>query len=790
MHVSSALDAVCLQQSPAPLLIGERLNILGSRRTRDMALGADYEGLLEVARQQVADGAHCLDVCMAHNDMDEHHSMMRLVKLLSETIPAPLVLDSTDPELLAKAVRQTPGRPIINSINLENHDRFDRIAPIMRQYGVPAVAMCIGPDGMAETALAKLETAELLYEYGKRWDLNENQYVFDVLVFPIAAGTNPDTVKETLEGIRLVKRRFPEACTVLGISNVSMSMKPYARKRVNSVFLHHAVKAGLDAAIVDVAGIIPYHTIPNNTVRVVEDVLFNRRPDSLERLENHFAGRAEDASRRPDIDPAWSASERARFRIVNQMPRGIEEDVKDAITDHGGNHDAAISVLNDSLLPAMKEVGDMFGNGDIILAAVLKSAESMKAATAELEKHLDRQEGASKGTIVLGTVYGDVHDIGKNLTKTILQNNGYTVHDLGKQVPMQAFLDATREHKADAVGLSALLVNTSKQMRLFVEHARNNGLDLPILCGGAAINSNYINRIAKDGEIYDRVFYCNTMFDGLDVMESLVHDRAEAITLRRRQLEKWKDKKYSFAAKPSAGIVPVKEPPVPHDLSVRRVVPPMGQVWNHLDLNELFKVQWGLIGKAGKAMEKEYHAVLEDFKERLAHLLKPEATFGFFKCAASGDTLRVFKEEEKFDFAFPRTRGGLCLADYFGKDDVVAFQAVTVGRKVGEVLASWESDGRYTDYYHANGLASESAEAVAAWCNGVINSEWGIPKSVRYSWGYPSCPDVMQHKMVWDLLEPDGIGLTEAGQIMPEQSTAAIVVHHPKAKYFGGMVDA
>ncbi len=785
MRVSSALDAVSVRQSPPPLLIGERLNILGSRRTRDMALGGDYEGLLEVARQQVQDGAHCLDVCMAHNDIDEESAMLALAKLLSSTIRAPLVLDSTDPGILAKAVRQTPGRPVINSINLENHERFDKIAPIMQRYGVPAVAMCIGPDGMAETARTKLETAELLYEYGKRWGLKEEQYMFDVLVFPVAAGTNPDTVKETLEGIRLVKKRFPEAATVLGVSNVSMSMKPYARKRVNSIFLYHAVRAGLDAAIVDVAGILPYHAIPENTRRAVEDVLFNCRPDSLERLENHFAGRAEDDdSRKPDVDQTWSASERARFRIVNQMPRGIEADVREAVMDKGGNHAAAISVLNDSLLPAMKEVGDMFGSGKIILAAVLKSAESMKAATAELEKHLDKQKGASKGTMVLGTVYGDVHDIGKNLTKTILQNNGYTVHDLGKQVPIPAFLDAVEKYKADAVGLSALLVNTSKQMRLFVEHARANGLDLPILCGGAAVNSNYVNRIAKDGKTYDRVFYCNSMFDGLDTMESLVRDRAGTISERRKRLDAWKDKKYSFAAKPSAGIVPAERPPRPQDMSVRRVMPSMDDVWKHLDIRELFKVQWGLVGKAGRAKESEYHNILEDFKSRISNLLEPRATYGFFKCESSGDVLRVFKEDRRFDFAFPRLRGGLCLADYFGKDDVVAFQAVTVGRKIGEVLAEWESNGMYTDYYHANGLASEAAEAVAAWCNEMISTELGVPKSVRYSWGYPSCPDVAQHSMVWDLLEPGDMGLTDAWQITPEQSTAAIVVHHPKAKYF------
>lgn len=784
MLISSALGAIATKQDPAPLLIGERLNILGSRKTAKMALADDHEGMLEIAQQQVADGAHCLDVCMAHNDVDEESMMLRLVKSLSLSVSAPLVIDSTDPKIIERAVRQCPGKPIINSINLESEERFDGIAPIMKEYGVPAVAMCIGPDGMAETAADKLKAAEALYERGLGYGLKEEQYMFDALVFPIAAGTNPDTVKETLEGMRLIKRRFPRAHTVLGISNVSMSLKPYARKRVNSVFLHHAVKAGLDAAIVDVAGIMPYHTIPEDAVRVIEDVLFNRGQDALDRMVDHFEGRSEESAARVEIDPSLDAAGRARFRIINQMPRGIGDDVNEAIRSGGGDHAAAIRLLNDSLLPAMKKVGDMFGNGDIILSAVLKSAESMKSATAELEKYLDRHEGASKGTIVLGTVFGDVHDIGKNLVKTILQNNGFTVHDLGKRVPMQSFLDAAKEHEADAVGLSALLVNTSKQMKLFVDHARENGLDLPILCGGAAINSNYINRIAKDGGIYDKVWYCNSMFDGLDVMEGLSSDRAGMISERRRKLEAWDDKKYDFGQKASAGIRPVADPPVPPDMSVRQASPDMSQVWKHLDIRELFKVQWGLIGKAGKSKEKEHHGILEDLKKRMAVLLEPRATYGFFRCSSDGNTLRVYDDGRQFDFEFPRSREGLCLADYFGRNDTVAFQAVTVGAKVGRTLSEWESAGRYADYYHASGLASEAAEAVAAWCNERINREWGIPGSLRYSWGYPSCPDVEQHGMVWELLRPEGMSLTEAGQILPEHSTAAIVVHHPDAKYF------
>ena len=469
---------------------------------------------------------------MANNDINEEELLIGLIKSVSSIISAPLVIDSTNPTLVEKAVRQTPGKPIINSINLESEERFDGMAKIMAKYGVPAVAMCIGSKCMARTSTDKLKVAEEIVEYGKKYGLHEEQYIFDVLTFPITTGTEQNSAKEAFEAIRLVKERFPKASTILGVSNVSMSLKTYARRRVNSIFLHHAVKAGLDAAIIDVGSIIPYHTIPKDTVLVVEDVLFNRRQDALEILDAHFSDRKDESLVKPDGDPSLPPTKRAEFKIIHQMPICIVDDTREAIESLGGNHDAALTVLNDSLLPAMK-VGDMFGRGDLILASVLKSAECMKAATLELEKYLNKTEGATKGTIVLGTVFGDVHDIGKNLAKTILSNNGFTVHDLGNKVPLQEFLDAVKKYKADAVGLSALLVHTSQQMKLFVEHARDNGLDLPILCCGAAINSNYINRIAKDGDsTYGKVFYCNTIFDGLNTMENLTGDRKGTLEKR------------------------------------------------------------------------------------------------------------------------------------------------------------------------------------------------------------------------------------------------------------------
>ena len=567
-RVSSALKAVDIMQIPPPLIIGERLNTQGSKKAKELVLNDDFDGLLRLARTQVEDGAHCLDVCVATTERsDEMEFMTRLVKKLSLEIEAPLVIDSTDPLVVESALRQIPGKPIINSINLEGDgNRFHKLAPLMKRFGVPAIAMCIGPQGMAKTAEEKVKTAELLVNTGKKYDLKPWQYLFDVLTFTLATGESEfvNSAKETLDGIRLVKKRFPESFTTLGLSNVSFGLAHNARKILNSVFLYHALQYGLDTVIINAKDVIPYSSISSHEKTLAEDLIFNRNSSSLSEFISYFeqssnTGKYSKTTSRLEVDPSWDASRKCYFRIVNRLKEGIENDVvaaiaercdeKDAVlrekidefgvshkTLHCSRkvaHESAVKTLNDVLLPAMKEVGDKFGAGEIILPFVLKSAECMKAAVAELEKYLIKQEGVTKGKLVLCTVYGDVHDIGKNLVKTIVTNNGYTVYDLGKQVALQTIVDKIKEVKPDAVGLSALLVSTSKQMQYFVEYARTNDIKIPILCGGAAINSNYINRIAKDGGIYDTgVFYCKTAFDGLRAMNRL-NFRSERIILIR-----------------------------------------------------------------------------------------------------------------------------------------------------------------------------------------------------------------------------------------------------------------
>lgn len=830
-RVSSALKAVELKQVPPPLIIGERLNTQGSKKAKQLVLNDDFDGLLDLARQQAEDGAHCIDVCVATTERsDEKEFMLKLVKRLSLEIDAPLVIDSTDHEVIETAIQQIPGKPIINSINLEGDGtRFKKLAPIMKKYGVPAISLCIGPKGMAKTPEEKIEVARLLHDKGtKEYGLKPGQFIFDVLTFTLATGEEEfqNAGINTLEGIKLVKKEFPESFTTLGLSNISFGLSPYSRKILNSVFLYHAVKAGLDSAIVNARDIIPYGELDEKEKKLAEDLIFNKHQNALSDLISYFEKIGSKGStkkeQKTDIDPSWSAGKRVNFRIINRLKEGITKDVvsavsekmdkKDLLVEKDGQliidapkevtHDAAIKTLNDDLLPAMKVVGDKFGSGEIILPFVLKSAECMKTAVAELEKYLVQQEGSSKGKLVLGTVYGDVHDIGKNLVKTIFQNNGYTVYDLGKQVPLQKFVEKINEVKADAVGLSALLVSTSKQMQYFVEHARENQMNIPVLCGGAAINSNYINRIAKDGGIYEPgVFYCKTMFDGLKTVDRLMSDeRKQFVEEWKERITQWKEHSHESEKTqkviPKSNIKPVTPPSAPKIGEIRRIGSKeidLNEVWKYLDKKSLFVLSWGLRGKGQETSGIDPEELFETWKKRVIdeHLFDPSVVYSFFKCHKDGEKLVVDNPAGKqVTFEFPRSakEKNLCLADYFGKDDVVAFQAVTVGTKVTDLIDKWNKEDRYTDAYYLHGFAVETAEALAGWTNQRIREELNIDdkRGLRYSWGYPSCPDVEQHFLVWELINPEksGMTLTESGQIIPEQSTAAIVVHHPEAEYF------
>jgi len=520
----------------------------------------------------------------------------------------------------------------------------------------------------------------------------------------------------------------------------------------------------------------------------------------------------------------WDFDTRCYYRIVNRIKDGIEEDVVGSIANKLEkklmnsseniekktllrqyselSHEAAVETLNEVLLPAMKEVGDKFGAGELILPFVLKSAECMKSAVSELEKYLIKKQGVSKGKLVLCTVYGDVHDIGKNLVKTIFSNNGYTVYDLGKQVPIQQIVDKIKEVKADAVGLSALLVSTSKQMQYFVEKAKELNLNIPTLCGGAAINSNYINRMAKADYVYRAgVFYCKTAFDGLNIMNKLRSPQ------RDKFIQEWNNKINQFEEKKIVEIKtnidtivskvkPINPPMVPHVDTTVKLTPSeinLDEVWKYLNKKSLFVLSWGIRGKTASKMISESEQLLEKWKRKVIDegLFSSSIVYSYFKCHKQDNKL-VVESEKRGDvvFEFPRSTKSkhLCITDYFGKQDIVAFQVVTVGEKTASKIEELNSNNDYMDAYNLHGLAVETAEALAEWVHNRIRSELKIEnnRGLRYSWGYPSCPDIMQHFLVWKLIDTTGAGmsLTSAGQIIPEYSTAAIVVHHPDAEYF------
>ena len=850
-RISSALNAVDIEQSPPPLIIGERVNSQGSRKAKEMVLKDDFEGLLNLARGQVEEGAHCLDICVATTERsDEHDFMCQLVKRLCLEIEAPLVIDSTDPKVIESAIKQIPGRPIINSINLEGDgSRFHSLAPIMVKYGVPAIAMCIGPNGMAKTPKEKLETAQLLFETGKKYGLKPWQFIFDVLTFTLATGQEEflDSAKNTLDGIRLVKKNLPGCFTTLGLSNVSFGLPTRARKIINSVFLYHATKSGLDSVIINPKDIVAYTDISQEERKLAENLIFNLQNTALSDLISYYENEANtnqtkkrsNENSKLDIDPDWKFDKKCYYRIVNRLREGIEYDVVGAILDNVKDkdtkvelsstqsssssssslllnddvidllskeelHDAAVKTLNETLLPAMKEVGDKFGAGEIILPFVLKSAECMKAAVAELEKYLIKKKDVSKGKIVLCTVYGDVHDIGKNLVKTILVNNGYSVYDLGKQVPLQTIVNKISEVSADVVGLSALLVSTSKQMQIFVNYAKEHNIQIPILCGGAAINTNYINRIAKDGGLYEQgVFYCKTAFDGLNVMNNLMSDkRSQYISRWKEKVELWKEFKptsinVSNTSYKHSGIKPVPLPPIPPHTGrqIRLGLEDINleDVWKFINKKSLFTLSWSFRGKAASDLSAEAEKLLIEWKKRVLeeNLFSPKVVYGYFHCHNRNNKLVVDSSKGKeVVFDFPRSTKGknLCLTDYFGENDIVSFQSVTVGKRASSIIEKWNEENKYTDAYYLHGLAVETAEALADWTNSLIRKELKIDskRGLRYSWGYPSCPDIAQHKLVWELLDPakSDMTLTDAGQIVPDQSTAAIIIHHPEAEYF------
>jgi 5-methyltetrahydrofolate--homocysteine methyltransferase len=853
--LSSGIRSAALKQDATLTMIGERVNTLGSRKVKRLLLNDDYDGVLEVAREQVDAGSHLLDVCVAMTERsDEQQQMTQLIKKLTMNVELPLVIDTTESDVLEAALAMYPGRALVNSVSLEGGrgDKIDKVMPLVARYGAATVAMTIDEEGMAHSAERKLAVAKRIAQIAAdEYGVPAEALVFDVLTFPITTGQEElrRAAVETIEGIRLVKREIPGCFTTLGVSNLSFGVAPHARAALNSVFLYHAAQAGLDTAIINPAHVTPYAEIDAEQRALCEDLIFARREDALARFiayYEHTAAATE--NERSDPTAGLSVDQRLHWKILHRKKEAVEADIELSVNQRLAPHGlaladaaaalrneegaspqgvAAVEVLNNVLLPAMKEVGDLFGSGQLILPFVLQSAEVMKRAVAHLEKFLDRLEGTTKGKVVLATVYGDVHDIGKNLVNTILANNGYTVYDLGKQVPINTIIEKAVEVGADAIGLSALLVSTSKQMPLCVQELHKRGLHFPVLVGGAAINRQYGQRISfvEETPYAAGVFYCKDAFEGLETMDRLsdpaqhaafvtATQAAAAEVLNKKQTGRVALSDLAAAAAEQAGDarsavardVPVPTPPFWGARTTTRIR--LADVVECLDRNSLYRLQWG----AKNAKGEEWARLQAEFDQRVRDLvreaerdgwLQPSVVYGYFPVQSDGLDLIVYDPasvaagapRELTRFVFPRQPGRerLCISDYFrsvdsGAIDVAALQLVTMGTAVDDLTEQLQRDGDYSRSYFIHGLAVSLAEALAEYTNRLVRQGLGLAgeRGKRYSWGYPACPELSEHEKLFALLPAESIGmtLTEAHQLVPEQSTAAIVVHHPQAKYF------
>ena len=854
-RVASAMTAYDLKQDPAPTMIGERVNSQGSRAVKRMLLADDYDGVLEVARGQAESGAHLLDVCVALTErQDEAEQMGTVVKLLAQSVDTPLMIDTTEYDVVEAALKRYPGRATVNSINLENgRERIERVVPHVVEHGAAVVALTIDEQGMAKTAARKLEIARRIHdivcnEYG----LPPDALIFDDLTFTLATGDAEfrRSAIETIDGIRLIKQALPGVLTSLGVSNVSFGLAKHARSVLNSVFLHHCVEAGLDMAIVNPAHITPYAEIDEEQRALADDLIFDRREDALARFIAFFESTSTQEESAVDPTAEMQPDQAIHWKILHRKKEGIEEWIDLAVWRRAGERAsegagaaatadtaaalqrldpqvrdaAAVQVLNNVLLPAMKEVGDKFGAGELILPFVLQSAEVMKRSVARLENYLEKKEGQTKGKVVLATVFGDVHDIGKSLVYTILTNNGYTVYDLGKQVPVNTIIEKAQEVGADAIGLSALLVSTSKQMPLCVQELHARGLSYPVLVGGAAINPSFVRMASfadqENGVLYPSgVFYCKDAFEGLSTMDALMdRERRDGFVQQRLQdvvegiakREELKAKAARAHAATNGRRTPSRNIDIPRApfLGVKHIARlPLAELFDLFDLNTLYRLHWGAKNAKGAEYER---LVRSEYEPRLRRMqtealtggwLTPSAVYGYFPVAADGEDVVVYDpsdpQREIARFHTPRQaeRDELCLADYFapadtGARDVAALQVVTVGDALLHRSETMMREGDYTEGYYLHGFGVRLAEAGAEWVNRHIQRELalGEGRGLRYSWGYPAIPDHMQHHIVAALLPEMSsklrVNVTEAGALDPELTTAAIVVHHPEAKYF------
>jgi 5-methyltetrahydrofolate--homocysteine methyltransferase len=822
---SSLYLSAPFRQDQSFLIVGERTNANGSKQFRDHLLAGDVDGMVGMAKAQAKEGAHVLDVCVDYVGRDGVADMDAFVRQVVTQCTLPLVIDSTEGPVIEAALKRIGGRAVINSVNLEDGEegRPARIFSMARRYGAAVVALLIDEEGQARTLEWKMRVARRLYDLAvNRYGLEPGDLLFDALTFPLSSGQE-DLRRDgmaTLEAIRQIKAEMPGVSTILGVSNISFGLKPPARQVLNSVFLHLAIEAGLDAAIVNISRILPMNRIDPEQLRVARDLIFDRRREGYDPLTEFmrlFPGGKEIALRE-EAELPGTVEERLQAAIVDGRRPGLE-----ALLDEARTRYEPLVIINQFLLEGMKRVGELFGSGQMQLPFVLQSAEVMKAAVTYLEPFMSRAAGQTKGKIVLATVKGDVHDIGKNLVDIILTNNGYSVVNLGIKQPIHAIIEAALRERADAIGLSGLLVKSTLVMRDNLEEL--NARDLwrfPVILGGAALTRRYVEeelRAGYKGEVY----YAGDAFDGLRLMEEIVTRDPEAPRPAAPARRRAAPPRCAPAAPAPAGRSDVRRdvPPVTPPFLGSRVVTeiPLAELFAYVNETALFRTQWQF--HRGKGPRDGFDALLRDhvrpiyerWKARCEEekLLEPRLVYGYFPCQAAGDDLVVYApggRSEAVRFTFPRQAGGrrLCISDFFadaasGRMDVLGVMLVTVGRRASEMAHQLFEAHNYTEYLYLHGLSVEAAEALAERWHRRMREELGIAgedspelsrlfrqeyRGSRYSFGYPACPNLEDQVKLFTLLEPERIGveLTEEFQLDPEQSTSAIVVHHPEAKYF------
>ncbi len=790
-----------------PVKVGERINTQGSRKMKELLVNEDYDGIIELGKEQQRAGSEIIDVsCVLTERHTEKRDACLLTRRLAESVQVPLMVDSTDTAVIEEALRNYPGTAFINSANLEDGgEKARKIFSLAKEHASFVVNLVIDEKGMARDVERKLEIAGRLYDMAvKEYSLEPHRLLFDMLTFTLGTGEKEyrDSAVNIFEAIKRLKEKHPGILTVLGVSNISFGLRKEARRVINMVFLHHAVKAGLDMAIVNPAEYVEYGKIPAKDRKMAEDLIFNRDEEALHRLVEHFAAKkpAGPAVAGPGKKPAMRVEERLKRCVFDRDKTGIIPLVDEAL-----KRIPPEEIINGVLMDAMKEVGERLDSGETVLPYVLQSAEVMRKAIEHLEDFIPKETVQKRGKVLLATVFGDVHDIGKNLVKMVLENNGFTVIDLGKQVPVDRIVEEAGKNKVDAVGLSALLVSTARHMKTCVQSMHDAGLEYPLILGGAPVNERFAKEAsALDDESVYRggVFYARDAFTGLKIMQALMDSgkRKEAMDAYFRHTEKEiaGHEKAPAGMKRPSGKAPAEVPAAPF-YGVRPLSSiPADEVFDLLDERALFESSWGAKLKDGKekrrVIEKEFRPLLAELKEESLRKgwLDLKAVYGYFSCRVKDEEMGVVDESgkvlETFHLERSKDEKALALTDYFAPRDVVAFQAVTVGDKINDAIGGLNEEKEFTRAFFLHGLSVHLAEALAEYVHGKIREELKLKKAQgkRYSPGYPLWKDLEDQVKLFRLLDVErrlGIHLTEAFQMVPEQSTTAMIVHNDKAEY-------